>query len=85
MKKRRFIKVGANVEEDDEEVNPEGNSNLVNSSGWSQYSHAPWGFANAQTSNGASTAAKYLEKEKKGERRSWCAWCDRVVPAEGEK
>lgn len=25
---------------------------------------------------------EYLEREERGESRSWCGWCDRVVPAE---
>jgi hypothetical protein len=29
--------------------------------------------------------AKYLSREENGEVRSWCSWCDRVVPSETDK
>jgi hypothetical protein len=30
---------------------------------------------------GAGSAKKCLEQEVKGEVRSWCAWCERVIPS----
>jgi hypothetical protein len=63
MRKRRLVRIGAEIDEKD------GGFEMASSPG----SGAPRGTSAATT--------KYLEKEIKGERRSFCAWCQRIVPA----
>jgi len=31
------------------------------------------------------TGVPYLERERRGRDRSWCGWCERVVPGEAER
>ncbi|KAF2434727.1 hypothetical protein EJ08DRAFT_626818 [Tothia fuscella] len=35
--------------------------------------------------DGRDGKSKYLEREMQGKQRSWCAWCDRVVPSKKDR
>jgi len=64
MKKRRLVKIGAEIDEEDG-ADSESSSSL----------------AHRSVPGMPAASAMYLAREIKGERRSFCAWCQRIVPA----